>query len=266
MDLPKEILNAIEEITKDADDIDKAADELFPFYQYEVDGVYEERIMPSLSIAQKRYFHSSLTKLKNIWYIHNNIEELDTKYLKFINYCIGRQDFRSAYFTKAETYSPYIYILYPHFEAIEFENILSQGKSCMDCFSRAIGSLFKNEAKNIDKLKIVLEGISNEGNKAATILKVIQAEENNLRGLTLATKKENKISVRDLINHWQKAPIHFYIYKDKEARYSTTSGAVLDMHHPRIELMSNYLVKNIATNIWYYSLKVISNTFKVLIQ
>jgi hypothetical protein len=265
MDLPKEILDMIEEITKDTDDIDKASGDLFPFNQGETDIVFEEKIMPSLSEHQIKYFQSALIKLKNLWYIHNKIDELDDRYLEFINFCITRQEFRTAYFKKAEQDSPYIYILYPHFEAIEFENILSQGKSCLDCFSRAVGSLFENEANNIDKLKNVLEDFSHKDPKAAAILNVIQSEEKKLRGITLRPNKENKKSLRDIINHRQKAPISFYIYKGKEGEYSTTSGAILDMHHPHIELMENYLVKIIATRIWYYSLKMVSDTFRELI-
>jgi hypothetical protein len=265
MDLPKEILTAIEEMTKDADDMDKAADGLFPFHQYEIDGIYEEKIRPHLTPLQSKYFSSVLIKFKHLWYISQNIENLDKQYLCFVSFCIDKKEFRPQHYTKAPPQSSYLYSLYPYNEAIEFENILFQGKACLDCFSIAIGSLFKQKQipNKIDKLLKDLE-LVNTNSTASELIDCIQKDGAKLRGYTLDPKIEGKKSVRDLISHRQKAPIQFQIYKNENGGYSTTSGAILDMDHSQIVLMPNYLTKNIAIHIWYYSLKLISNSFKCI--
>jgi len=261
MELPKEILAAIDEITKNADDIDKAADGLFPFNQYAIDGIFEEKIKPNLSDSQAKYFYSTTIKFKHLWQITKKIEKLDEQYLNFVNFCIEKNEFRPQHYTKATTNSSYFYFLYPFYEAIEFENMLFHGKACLDCFSLAIGSLFKQNTQKLDSLLNALTSLANNNHMASKILNCIKTEETSLRGLTLDPKKEGEKSVRDLISHWQKAPIQFQIYKNKNGEFSTTSGAILDMDHPNISLKSNYLVKNIASNIWYYTLNIISNSF-----
>jgi hypothetical protein len=91
--------------------------------------------------------------MKGLWYIQQNVEALDNQYKKFLQLCITENALHKLSLTGDKE----CYFYFPFYEALEFENLLSQGKACLDCFSKALGSIYNENPNNIDKLLNVLK-------------------------------------------------------------------------------------------------------------
>ncbi|MFC1511211.1 hypothetical protein ACFL5U_02350 [Candidatus Margulisiibacteriota bacterium] len=261
--IPKEIEILIDEITKDADEVDKASEGLIPYYLDVIDGVIENKIKGMVSIKQFKYFESCRFKFKALWYIHQKIEELDEEYSNFVDFCIKNNNFK--YFKKLSTYSYEQYHFFPFFEAIEFENILEKGKACLDSFSKAIGVIFGESPNNIDQLINVLKNNKKKDHRANKILNSINKETQHLRGSILNPKQTGKKSLRDLISHRERADVYFLISKNENGKMTYSAGALLQIMHPELTLFTNnILIKDIATNIWFYTFQLLQNSFKAI--
>lgn len=260
MKLPIEIIAMIEKMAENADEIVKAADGLFPFLQGAIEGTYEDEIKHKLNINQKGYFESVIYRLKDVFYVYQKIENLDEEYLRFINLCISKNEFRDQYFQSEENLK---YLLYPSFEDFEFGNILMKGKSCLDCYSMAIGSkLFNKRPDNIKGLKNLLS--SSTDVKAKSILSCIEKCEPYLVGIILDPGIDGKKSLRDIYAHHDGPNVSFFVSPNEQGSYTSTSGAIINMHDRRIPLLQNYLVKNIAGDTWFYLFEIVRNTFSIL--
>lgn len=262
--LSKKARELIREYTKDLSKIDKARDRVEPYYMWEIDGVVNDIIKAKVTPRQFKYFEACKFKMKGLWYIKDKMEEWDEKTAKFVNLCIKEKTF--DYFIKInseETTLNEAYSYFPFFVALEFENLLMQGKACLDAFSKAIGCVFGESPGNIDKLIKVLEGKQRRDQRAGKVLKIIK-QSRYLKGVVLDPKRKGKKSVRDLVTHREQAPVFFRISKAKNGKYTTSKGALLQMRHPELILLSNHLVGNIAGNVWYDVLAVMVNSFKVV--
>ena len=150
------------------------------------------------------------------------------------------------------------------FEAVEFENLLTQGKACLDIFSKAIGSLYCHGGlpRNLKSLVKILE--SKSDGKVSKLLEFIY-HERKLHGVIIdPISKERKKSLRDLIIHYERADIFFTVRKDDTTHeFILSSGALVNMRHPEIAKLSNYLVTEIANKVWFLLIGIVENCFRV---
>jgi len=246
--------------------IDQFKDNLEPYY-HNLDHIVENLIHPVVSKPEFKYFEACSSKIKAIWYIKNRIEDLDTQYKRYLSLCISENALDKLSLIKNEDLGEDYDSYFPFFEAVEFENLLSQGKACLDCFSKAIGSVYGESPNNIDKLINVLKSKPKDS-KISKLLSFIQRSD-RLRGVIIDPKTHKKThkktSIRDLITHRQKIDILFAIHTDtKTGNYILSDGALLNMRHPSICRFPNYLVTNISDRVWFLLLGMIENCFKVL--
>jgi hypothetical protein len=238
-------------------------DGLFPFWTSDIDGMVEGPIKRQVNRKHFKYFEACKTKVKILFYICNRIKMLDSEYLKFVKARVSKNNFQG--FSKDTFYGREAYSFFPFFEAFEFENILYQGKACLDTFSKAIGSPYKNLPKNLDSLKKVLAPHRNEI-KIRKVLGIIEDHEKHLRGLTLKIPgSPTKRSLRDLSTHFEKLDIKFVVRTD-EKPYFIFEGAVLNMEHESIyrTCTTNFKIMNISDTIWYHTSRILTESFEIL--
>ncbi|MFH0886734.1 MAG: hypothetical protein V1843_01055 [bacterium] len=238
-------------------DLIKYKDKLEPHYG-NLDRIVEKIIRPKVSPGQFKYFEACRFKIKAIWYINNKIEELDNEYKEFLNICMKEKILDKIQLTKHLNY----YTYFPFYEAIEFESLLTQGKSCLDCFSKAIGSMYNETPNNIDQLIKVLES-KKQNEKVVRILSFI-SNKYKLEGVIIDPKTTKKKSIRDLISHRERADIAFYLREDDNTgTYTMSNGAMINMRHKEIPRLKNYLVYNISSHVWFTVLGIVENCFKI---
>lgn len=257
--LPKEARKLLNELTKDLSAIDKARDKIEPYYSWESDGIIDDIIQHKVSAKQFKYFEACKFKVKALWYIKKNLENWDERNRKFVKLCVKEKNFQ--HMKQAPSNYPYLYSYFPFFEAVEFENLLMQGKAFLDTLSKALGCLFKESPNNVEQLEKVLRKYSAKDVRAKNLLSIITSTK-RLKGVIVNPKREGKKSIRDLVAHREKIDIKFWIWKNKQGKLTYSKNAVLEMWHPEIEHLDNYLVINIASKIWYYALGTMVNSFK----
>lgn len=238
--------------------IDQFKDDLEPHYS-NLDHIVEDIIRPVIPTKRFKYFEACGFKLKAIYYIQNKIETLDSQYKKFLSLGIAENALHKL--TLSGDKECYFYV--PFYEALEFENLLSQGKACLDCFSKAIGSIYTESPNNIDKLMNVLKS-QPKNHKIDKLLSFIE-ESDRLNGVIIDPKSNKKKSIRDLISHRERVDIFFSIRLDHDTgNYVLSDGALVNMRHPEISRFPNYLVTEISTKVWFLLLGIIENCFKIL--
>jgi hypothetical protein len=165
--------------------INQFKDVLEPHYD-NLDQIVEDIIRPVVPTKRFKYFEACRFKLKAIYYIQNKIESLDSQYKKYLSLCIAENNLHKLRLSGDK--ERYFYI--PFYEALEFENLLSQGKACLDCFSKAIGSIYNESPNNIDKLINVLE-LKPKNHKIDKLLSFIK-ESYKLNGVIIDPKSNKK--------------------------------------------------------------------------
>jgi hypothetical protein len=237
--------------------IDEFKDALEPPYN-NLDHIIEDIIRPMISVEKFKYFEACRFKMKAIYYIQKKVETLDSQYRKFLSLCIAKDALHKLSLTASK--DCYFYV--PFYEAFEFENLLSQGKACLDCFSKAIGSMYNESPNNIDKLVNVLK-LKPKNHKIDKLLRFIR-ESYRLNGVLIDPMSKGKKSIRDIISHRERIDIFFSIRLDRNTgKYVLSDGALLNMRHPEISQFPNYFVTVISAKVWYLLLGIIENCFKV---
>jgi len=238
--------------------MDQFEEDLEPHYD-NLDHIVEDIIRSMIPPKRFKYFEACRFKLKGIYYIQKKIESLDSRYKKFVSLAIEGNALHKL--TLSGDRECYFY--FPFYEALEFENLLSQGKACLDCFSKAIGSIFNESPKNIDKLINVLESRP-KNHKVDKLLSFIK-ESYRLKGVIIDPNSNKKMSIRDLISHRERIDISFTLRLDHNTgKYGLSKGALLNMRHPEIWRFPNYLVTEIGAKVWVLLLGIIENCFKVI--
>lgn len=234
-------------------------DEFEPYYD-NLDHIVEEIIIPSVSEGIAKYYECCRFKLKSVWYTERRVQEWDDKYRSGLLECISSRELGHLRLTEMSRKGNKAKCYFPFYEAMEFENLLSLGKSCLDCFSKALGSMYEQKApNNISKLITVLETNSNQP-KAVELLDVVK-NLNRLLGVVIDPKAGKK-SIRDLINHRERVDIFFTI-REIDGDYTLSEGALLNMDHPELPMFPNYRVTNIGAKIHALLSGVIEKSFKL---
>ena len=233
-------------------------DELEPYWE-EFDGLVQERIRSAVRAAHFKYFDACRLKLKALWYINSRVEDLDLKYGQLVDSFLTQET--SDRFVKNDDGS---WSYFPFFEALEFENLLNQGKACLDCFSKAVGCTFGELPNNISKLENVLksrEGKNDRrGKQAYKLLQKIAQARNSLDGIILDPGK-NKKSIRDLVSHREHASIYFRITQSQQR----SPNALVRHDHPEIARLRNYRVTEISETVWYHTKKLVEESLPLLL-
>jgi hypothetical protein len=241
--------------------IDKFKDNLEPHYDH-LDHIVEDIIRPIVPNGKFKYFEACRLKMKYIWYIQNRITNLDAEYREFLSLSISENALDKLSLTKNKDWGQDYYLYFPFFEAMEFENLLAQGKACLDIFSKAIGSVYGESPNNIDKLLNILKS-KPKNPKLDRLLNFIR-ETQRLHGVIIDPKTNKKTSIRDIITHRERIDIFFTIRLDhKSGKYILSNGALLNMRHPAIYRFPNYLITEISAKVWFLLLGIIENCFKV---
>jgi hypothetical protein len=244
---------------------DKLGDELEPHYS-EIDTIIDDIIEKfNLSSGTIKYFEACRFKVTALWYLLDKINSLDSKYREYISEHISSNSLQELKLTEIVNGDDLHYRYFPFHEALEFENLLSQGKSCLDCFSKAIGSLYSESPNNIDSLSNVLR--SNHFNETTKKMLEIIDESERLHGVIINPASDNKKSIRDLISHRERIDIYFIIRKNQETHKNDISdGALLTMEHDELIRFQNYLVTNISSKIWFLVLGIIQNCSNTILM
>lgn len=245
--------------------VNELKDILEPYYD-NIDHIVEDLIRPVVHPKNLKYFEACQFKLKALWYINSKIEKLDNQYKQYLSLCIAEDALDRRSLRKNEKWGEDCYCYYPFYEAIEFENLLAQGKACLDCFSKAIGSVYDEKPNNIIKLINVLKE-KKDNPKTDKFLNILKNAD-RLHGIVIDPKK-NKKSIRDLITHLERADIFFTIHinnQNNKLEYNLSQGALLNMRHPKIFKMPNYLVTKITERLWFWLKNTIENSFKILVE
>jgi hypothetical protein len=243
--------------------VKKLKDALEPHYD-NLDYIVDDIIRLKVPEGQFKFFDACRFKVKSIWYIRKRIEELDNDYLKFLSLCISEDSLEELSLIKNKDWGEEYYLYFPFFEAIEFENLLAQGKACLDCFSKAIGSIHSPGAlpRKLKSLINFLESKS-EDKKISKMLEFIR-NAHRLYGVIIDPLSNKEKSLRDLLTHYERVDIFFTIRMDKDTReYVLSDGALVNMRHPRITRFSNYRVADIADKMWFLLLGIVENCFKI---
>lgn len=237
--------------------IDQFRDGLEPYYS-NLDHIVDDIIRPMISKKRFKYFDACRFKIKAIYYTQKKIEALDRQYEEFLSLCIAE----NALGELALTGDADCYLYVPFYEALEFENLLSQGKACLDCFSKAIGSIYDESPNNIDKLANVLKS-KPQNHKIDRLLSFIKESE-RLNGVIIDPKSKEKKSIRDIISHRERIDIFFSMRLDHHTeKYVLSKGALLNMKHPEILRFPNYRVTEISAKVWHHLLGIMENCFKI---
>jgi hypothetical protein len=242
--------------------IEELKDILEPHYD-NLDHIVDDIIRPRVREGQFKLFDACRFKIKSIWYIQKRIEELDNQYKDFLLLCISENALAKLSLTQNKDWDAEHLFYFPFFEAIEFENLLAQGKACLDSFAKAIGTIynFSSLPRNLKGLIRILESKSGDP-KVASILEFIR-HEHKLRGVIIDPVREGQKSLRDLIIHYGRADIFFSIRKDEKGKHNLSHGALVNMKHPQIAKLPNYRVTEISSKVWFLLLGIVENCFKV---
>jgi hypothetical protein len=240
----------------------KLKDELEPYYD-NLDHIVNDIVQPKVRGDQFKLFDACRFKIKSIWYIQKRIEELDNQYKDSLLSCIAENALAELSLTQNKDWGAEYFFYFPFFEATEFENLLTQGKACLDSFAKAIGSIYSPGGlpKNLKGLIRILESKSGDL-KVDKIIEFIR-HEHKLRGVVIEPLRREQKSLRDLVIHYGRADIFFSIRRDKEGKYNLSQGALVNMKNPHIAKLPNYNVTEIAAKVWFLLLGIIENCFKI---
>lgn len=221
---------------------DSLNDRLEPFWD-EVDGCVQRVRDLAPDTPTLRHLEASAHSLRAMWYLRSRIEQLDADYGQLVDdaRATGRY---SAMFTIARPDGSRLY--FPFFEALEFEHLLSAGKTCSESFCLGVGSLFRNRPHRPAGLVSVLEAARRKEPRAGKLIRPTRDAERKLRGLIIDPDHPKKKSLRDLTQHWERAPIHFRL--DTDGR---SVGALVDMDHPQLVRLQNYRVTYVSDLLWH---------------
>ena len=237
--------------------VDELLDSLEPYWE-EVDGIIENDLKPVVPPKYFKHFEACQFKLKALWYLRSRVSELDEKYGQLVDSFLARENF--SRFTPEDDSS---WSYFPYFEALEFESLLSQGKACLDCFSKAVGSAFGDLPNNLSRLIAVLRK-KREGGMAgiaSDLLNKVTAAETRLKGIVLDPDRQGKKSIRDLISHRERASIHFRI-----SRTGRTNFALVRRDHPELVKLPYYRVTVLSDRVWYQTHKLIAECFPIFLR
>jgi hypothetical protein len=244
------------------ENIGKLRDILEP-YQTDLDFLTKDVIEGKVSKGNFKYFEACVFKVKVLYYIMEKVKTLDSQYKHLLESHISDNTLNELEFTNNDTIDENVKLYEPFYEIFEFENLLTQSKSCLDCYSKAIGSLFKESPNNLYRLIKVLKGNHLEEKYVKNLLDIINKNIVKLKGIVLDPNILKRKSLRDLSAHREKANIFFTIRKeDNECLLS--DGALVNMNHNEISLLPNYLVKNISSDVWFSTLKIVEDSFALL--
>lgn len=238
-------------------------DKLEPHYD-NLDHIVDDIIRYKVSVNQFKLFDTTRFKLKSIWYILRRIEDLDDKYKNLLSTYIAKGMLSELSLTKNDNWGEDYNLYFPFFEAIEFENLLYQGKACLDCFSKALSSVINTDSmsRNLKTLKNNLQSKSGDP-KIKRMLEIIE-HGNRLHGVVIDPIGEEKKSLRDLITHYEKVDIFFAIRKNvPDDKYILSEGALVNMKHGRLPKFPNYRVTDIANKIRFLVRGIVENCFKI---
>jgi len=238
--------------------ITSLTDQLEPYWE-DLDGLIKEGIKSVVRPMHYRYFTACSLKLKALWYIQSRVGDLDLKYGQLVDSLLKQGTFDRFSKNSDRTWS---YL--PFFEALEFENLLNQGKACLDCFSKAVGSTFGELPNNISKLERVIksDGSKKHGRSAQAsklLLHNIVVARTNLDGILLDPGNSKK-SIRDLVSHREFVSIHFRI-----AQSHRSATALVRSDHPEIVRLSDYRVTEISERVWYHTRKLVAESLPLLL-
>lgn len=240
----------------------KKEDELFPFWSL-VDTLVEKKIKDFVTPGQYKLFDSCRRKLTCLWYIYKRIFELDYKYARLGEELLTspQREIEQLVYIKPIGQNEYRYDAY--WEAIEFEHLLSQAKACADIFARAVGSFFKNNASNLQKLEKVLERIRGENKDSAKKI-LIQIDKNKkyLKGIILSPEQHTKNqSLRDLLTHYESLDVWFKIRLPGGKEDAGVYGGFVDTRGIRVQ---NFKAINISQSLWFGLKSMVENSFAIL--
>ena len=243
-------------------DFVKLKDQLEPYFD-NLDHIVNDILQPKVGGHQFKLFDACRLKIKYIWYIQKRVEELDNQYKEFLLLCINKNSIAKLSLTQNKEFGAEYFFYFPFFEAIEFKNLLTQGKACLDLFAKGIGSIYRPGGlpKNLKNLIKILKQKSGD-RRVDRILKYIYYE-HKLRGVVIDPVDEGQETLRDLVVHYGRADIFFSIKGDEKGRYNLSKGALVNMRNPQISMLSNYLVTEIAAKVWFLLLGIIENCFKI---
>lgn len=242
---------------KSLDDQDE--DELEPYWE-EIDGLVQDQIRSSVRTAHFKYFEACRFKLKALWYINSRVEALDLQYGRLVDSFLTRETFDR--FVKNDDGS---WSYFPFFEAVEFEHLLNQGKACLDCFSKAVGSTFDEGPNNLSKLISILLKVKDgknhkRGPQVHKLLQNISDARDQLEGIVLDPGNGKK-SLRDLMSHREHASIYFSITQS----YKRSPTALVKRDHPEIKRMQDYSVIEISETVWFHTRKLVVESLPLLL-
>lgn len=237
--------------------VEDLQDKLEPYWE-EVDGLIEQAMHSVVPSKYFKYFEACRFKLKALWYLMSRVSELDERYGQLVDGFITARNFTR--FTPNDDGS---WSYFPYFEALEFENLLSQGKACLDCFAKAVGSAFGNLPNNLSGLVAILRQKEKRvtGRVASDLLDKIATAEGRLKGVVLDPDRQGKKSIRDLISHRERATIHFRINKS-----GRTAFALVRSDHPELVRLPNYRVTELSSRVWYHTHKLIAESFPIVFK
>lgn len=237
-------------------------DQLDPYWG-PIDRLITQDLSPAVSGKSRRYFEACRLKLKAIWYLKNTVEDLDRKYGRHVDAMLGTSETDTLPLNHdgSRSYCPF-------FEMVEFENLLIQAKSCLDCFARAIGAQFNENPRNLQSLEKILKQAERSSDRtirdaASGILQIIDAHKPQLIGVILdpgppphrRPGTPDRKSIRDLISHYESAPVHFRI---TSGRRSKTAEVRRD--HPQLVHLINYGVPYWSRWVWYRTRNLIEGS------
>jgi hypothetical protein len=232
---------------------------LEPSYD-DFDDIIVRLIRPQVSDEIFRHFDACRFKVKALYYLYKRVQDLDKQYHKYLSLALLEKNLDNLHMIEQGVH----YFYFPFFEAMEFENILSQGKAALDCFSLAIGSMYHhdNVPTSITALCNDLQTIK-QNQKAKALINIIKEYE-RLWGLVVKPSGNEKWSIRDLINHRERVDIFFTIRLDrKTGRHLLSDGALVNNKHKGLPRFRNYLVSEVSGKIWFMVLGIIENCFKI---
>lgn len=237
--------------------VEDLQDKLEPYWE-DVDGLIEQAMQPIVPHKCFKYFEACRFKLKSLWYLTSRVSELDEEYGQLLDRFLAAGNF-TRFTPNDDGSSSY----FPYFEALEFENLLSQGKACLDCFAKAVGSTFGNLPNNVSSLVTVLRQEKGRavGGVASELLNKIATAESRLKGVVLDPGREGKTSIRDLISHRERAMIHFRINKA-----GRTAFALVRSDHPGLVRLPNYRVTELSNRVWYHTHRLIAESFPIVLK
>ena len=240
----------------------KLKDQLEPYFD-NLDHIVNELIRPKVRDNRFKLFDACRFKIKYIWYIQKRVEELDNQYKEFLLLSIAQNSIEKLSLTQSKEFGVEYLFYFPFFEAMEFKNLLAQGKACLDLFAKVIGSIYRpgDPPKNLKNLIKILKQKSGD-QRADRILKYIYYE-HKLRDVVIDPVEGGQQTLRDLAVHYGRPDIFFSIRRDEKGRYNLSKGALVNMRNSQMSMLPNYLVTEIAAKVWLLLSGIIENCFKI---